>query len=230
MLRPLFFLLLVVSPLWLASAVPAPENRVWQTVTGQRIEGSLLKVDGDKITLQRKNSSKTITVSRDDLVPTDTVYLDELQKKKEEDSSTKSDKSDSGTSGEQVASGLFPRTKDQIRTTLRQVLRADKPKDVDKDVHAAICRLNAYRFLSGVPYKVVADPDMTAGAIDAAQACAAAGKLSHELDHSTDKCNLSVGQEIVPSVDGYMEDPGDNNREKRGHRLWCLLERQDFIG
>ena len=64
---------------------------------------------------------------------------------------------------------------------------------------------------------------MVEGADDAAKACAAAGTLSHSLGHSTNKCNLSQGQHNMAStVDGYIGDGGDNNRERRGHRRWCL--------
>src|SRR5205814_803267 len=99
----------------------------------------------------------------------------------------------------------------------------DKPKDLSKEVHDAICRLNAYRYLSGVMSNVGTESRMVEGADDAAKACAAAGKIAHSLGHSTDKCNLSQGQhDMASTVDGYIGDGGDNNRERRGHRRWCL--------
>jgi hypothetical protein len=125
--------------------------------------------------------------------------------------------------GEAVKGRLYPRTKDEIRAGLREILHRDKPKELDREVHEAVCRLNAYRFLSGVYNAVGTEPHMVEGAGDASKACAEAGTISHSLGHSTDKCNLSVGHhDMASTVDGYMNDGGDNNRACRGHRRWCL--------
>ena len=236
MLRSSFLSLVLAATL--SSAATPPEVRLWQTVRGQRIEASLVKAEGDTVVLQRKNSKQTLTFTRDDLMPTDTVYLDELAKKQQQ---SESPARGSGTStaikpfeplpvdgsdevaGEAVKGRLYPRTKDEIRTGLGEILQRDKPKTLDREVHEAMCRLNAYRFLSGVFNDVGTEPEMVEGAAEASKACAEAGTISHSLGHSTDKCNLSMGHhDIASTVDGYMNDGGDNNRERRGHRRWCL--------
>ena len=237
MLRPLlpaviFFALL--TPL-----LPAAETvRVWQTVRGQRIDGSFLRKEGDKVVIQKKNSKETVSVPLEELMPPDTVYLDQLEKgsrgvnpvpaaKPAKSGSAlppvPSGAADEDVPGEPAKGCLYPRTKEEIRSGLRAIYQRDKPKNLEKEVHDSICRLNAYRFLSGIYAEVGTEPHMVEGAYDAARACAKAGTISHSLGHSTDKCNLHMGStELVSSVDGYIGDGGDNNRERRGHRRWCL--------
>ena len=83
--------------------------------------------------------------------------------------------------GEAAKGRLYPRTKDETRAGLREILQRDKPKALDKEVHEAICRLNAYRFLSGVFSGVGTESLMVEGADDAAKACAEAKTISHSL-------------------------------------------------
>ncbi len=238
MRRLLLFLALITA----SSAVFAVEEiRIWQTVRGQRIEGGFVKAEGDKVVIQKKHSKETVTVPREELMPTDTVYLEQLEKKNKPAPATPSPaKSMPGAApanpplpgdiadeeevpGEPVKSRLYPRTKDEIRAALREIGQRDKPKDLNKEVHDAICRLNGYRYLSGVTSSVGTEPHMVEGADDAAKACAAAGTISHSLGHSTNKCNLSQGHhDMAATVNGYIGDGGDNNRERRGHRRWCL--------
>ena len=74
---------LLLSPLLLAFSLTfsdAAEVRVWKTVRGQMIEGSFVKAEGDKVVLLRKNSKETVAVPREELMPTDTIYLDQLEK------------------------------------------------------------------------------------------------------------------------------------------------------
>lgn len=216
------------------ASISSPEVRIWQTVEGKRIEASLAGTEGDTVLLKPKNGQKNITIPRDDLMPVDTVYLEGLEKKHKKSAGTdaagaaSSDTAadsgeDSGVAGEPAKSKYYPRTKDEIRTGLRAIMQRDKPKNVSSEVHAAMCKLNAYRFLSGLYSEVKTEPHMIDGAADAAQACEKAGTISHSLGHSTDKCNLSMGHhDMASTVEGYMNDSGDNNRERRGHRKWCL--------
>ncbi len=237
MRRLLFPVFLVIGS---TGAFAAEDVRLWQTVRGQRIEGSFVKADGDGVVIQKKNSKVTVTVLREELMPPDTIYLEQLEKKSKPAPATPaSPKSAPGAApavplpgdiaddedvpGEPVKGRLYPRTKDEIRAALREIEQRDKPKDLNKEVHDAIGRLNAYRYLSGVMSNVGTESHMVEGAGDAAKACAAAGNISHSLGHSTDKCNLSQGHhDMATTVDGYMNDGGDNNRERRGHRRWCL--------
>jgi hypothetical protein len=243
MIRRLFLsLLLVIS---LSHAADTPENRVWKTVRGQMIEGSFQSMDGDNVVIQRKNSRQTVKVPKEELMPVDALYLDELSKKSTPAApATPETKPKSGPAspavtpdaiplpggddeedipGEPSKGRLYPRTKDEVRAGLRAILGRDKPKELQREVHDAICRLNAYRFLSGLYSEVGSEKSMNDNAQDASKACAEAGRISHSLGHSTDRCNLSMGHhDMVSTVDGYIGDGGDNNREKRGHRRWCL--------
>ncbi|HWB06445.1 MAG TPA: hypothetical protein VG796_25700 [Verrucomicrobiales bacterium] len=241
MIRLTLFSLLLLT----ATATTAELSRVWQTTQGKIIQGSLVKVEGENVTILRKNSTERITVTKEDLMPPDIIYLNELEKKNKPagDSQEKPEKSpSSGTTtgmpqgssdddeGDEVAGDpakgrLYPRTKDEIRTSLHAILKA-KTKGTDKaseEVQEAIRRLNAYRFLSGVYSEVGTESQMNENAAEAAGACAKEGTLSHSLGHYTERCNLSVGQrDMASTVDGYIGDGGDNNRERRGHRRWCL--------
>lgn len=234
MIRPLCCLLLLLS------LAPAAENRVWNTVRGKKIEGSLLRVEGENVVLQKKNSKETVTVPKEELMPVDSLYLEQLEKKKTAPAETQSspggkpssdgspaaepaEGDDDEVPGEPAKGRLYPRTKEEIRSGLRAIYQRDKSKVVSREVHDAINRLNAYRFLSGLYFEVGTESHMNEGAQDASKACAEAGEISHSLGHSTDKCNLSMGHhDIASTVDGYIGDGGSNNRERRGHRRWCL--------
>ena len=237
MIRPLLLFLLLVFTL--VHAADAPEVRVWSTVRGQKIEGSFLRMEGESVILQRKNSKQTVTVPREELMPVDALYLESLEKKKSAAPAPQpkpapgappavtpegeTDEDDAEIPGDPTKGRLYPRSKEEVRSGLRAVLQRDKPKELEREVHEAICRLNAYRFLSGLPSAVGTEPHMLEGAQDAAKACAAAGQISHSLGHSTNKCNLSSGHhDMASTVDGYIGDGGANNRERRGHRRWCL--------
>ncbi len=244
MSRLLLLLLLVIGS---TGVFAAEDVRVWQTVRGKRIEGSFARNDGDKIVIQKKNSKETVSIPREELMPPDTIYLEQLEKKGKSAPATPTPAKpgipapkpapgaapavplpgdmadDEEVPGEPAKGRLYPRTKEEIRSALREIEQRDKPKDLNKEVHDAICRLNAYRYLSGVMSNVGTEPRMVEGSYDASKACAAAGTISHSLGHSTDKCNLSAGHhDIASTVDGYIGDGGDNNRERRGHRRWCL--------
>jgi hypothetical protein len=239
MIRP--FLLCIAFILTLHAA-SASEVRIWQTVRGQKIEGSLARVEGESVVIQKKNSKQTVTVPREELMPVDTMYLDSLEKKSAPPAPAPKPKTPSGSTpgpeiplpdgvdeddieipGDPTKGRLYPRTKDEIRSGVRTILQRDKPKDLSREVHDAICRLNAYRFLSGLYAGVGTEPHMLDGAQDASKACAEAGQISHSLGHSTDRCNLSSGHhDMASTVDGYIGDGGDNNRAQRGHRRWCL--------
>ena len=130
---------------------------------------------------------------------------------------------DDEVAGEPSKGRLYPRTKDEVRSGLRAILGREKPKTLEREIHEAICRLNAYRFLSGLYDEVGTEKEMNDGAQDASKACAEAGQISHSLGHSTNRCNLSSGHhDMASTVDGYIGDGGENNRAVRGHRRWCL--------
>ena len=84
-----------------------------------------------------------------------------------------------------------------------------------------------------MPYDLKADKGMNAAATDASKICAEKGKLSHDFGHSTDKCNLAMNSgnmSMESSVMQYIQDSGANNRERRGHRRWCLNHKMSKTG
>jgi SLA1 homology domain 1, SHD1 len=239
------FTLLCLSP------APAEESfRSWNTARGLKFDAKFISADADKVTVKKKDG-KTVTIPRDELLPLDARYVEGVEKggSAPAPSTTPSrpspapvpapgggqtppppspsaggDDTPDDIPGEPEKGKLYPRAKDEIRSTLRTILARDKPKDLaSKEVWEAICRLNAHRYLAGVSWNVGTQPNMNDGAQDASVACAKAGTISHSLGHSTDKCNLSMGRsDMASTVNGYIDDGGDNNRAARGHRRWCL--------
>lgn len=126
---------------------------------------------------------------------------------------------------------LYPRSLEEIDEGLNEILSRPGPSGFDQAQVDAVNKLNAYRFLSGVPAKVGLDRTKVTEATDAANACQEHGSLSHNIGHSTNVCNLHRGQTShAASVRGYIDDPGANNREARGHRRWCLNPPMEEVG
>lgn len=95
-----------------------------------------------------------------------------------------------------------------------------------------LTRVNWFRAMAGVPAQVDLDAESSRLAQEAALVMAAAGDLSHDPDsswpcYSTDALigaghsNLFLGVFGVDSIDGYIEDPGEDNLPV-GHRRWIL--------
>ncbi len=123
--------------------------------------------------------------------------------------------------------------KSRIRTAIRSILSRKAPGGISRDVQDAVNMLNVYRFLSGVPSDVEADAALVAKSQEAAEVCNGKGQLSHDFGHFTDKCNLAMngsGISMEESVIQYVEDHGENNRERRGHRRWCLHHKMGKTG
>lgn len=137
---------------------------------------------------------------------------------------------DAAADGEPGAKHLYPRTRKEIQDGIREIAKRERSKGLSKEVHEATNQLNIYRFLCGVPCNVKGDPECSKAAEDAALACKANGGLSHQLGHSTEKCNISSVGSVVASVAQYMEDGGSNNRDVRGHRAWCLNPPMGKVG
>ncbi len=130
--------------------------------------------------------------------------------------------------------GFAPReVKAEIKAKIKEIKGREAPNGVSKEVQEAVNLLNVYRFLSKVPFDVKADKKMVAAANDAASICNKKGELSHGFGHSTDKCNLAMNggrMSMAGSVTQYMNDAGANNREKRGHRRWCINHKMGETG
>ncbi len=126
--------------------------------------------------------------------------------------------------GNKVGKKLYPNTdRKKIEAEIANILK-NKDKGTPADQQEAVNKLNVFRYLCGVSPTVVYDKTYAEQAGKAAAACRAKGELSHELGEFTDVCNLHTGgfSKMGDTVGDYMRDPGDNNREKRGHRMWCL--------
>lgn len=121
--------------------------------------------------------------------------------------------------------GVYPYKKDQVEMEIEAILARKKPSgftDADKD---AINLLNVYRFLCGVDYAVKLSSSFTQQAQKAATRCKDRNMLSHDIGEYTDLCNLAMNtlmKDKALQVRQYMEDRGERNREKRGHRSHCL--------
>lgn len=101
-------------------------------------------------------------------------------------------------------------------------------------------RVNYYRAMAGVPAGVVLNPEFSAKAQHAALTMSATGRLSHTPDDGFDcltgtgreaaaNSNLYLGRTGPAAIDGYIQDPGDRNRDV-GHRNTILHPPTTEIG
>lgn len=202
----------------------------WRTFTdkgGRTMVASVVKVEDSYAVLKLKASGREVTVGFDRLSDEDIDFLSSH----DPGDSPKSPETTSPSPDDEPETGrLYPRTKEEIRSTIREIKARPKPADISREVHEATQQLNIYRYLCGLSYDVKADATLSANAEDAAKACARHGGLSHDLGHSTNRCNLAQGGGMVSSVAQYIDDAGANNRERRGHRAWCLNPPMDKVG
>jgi hypothetical protein len=197
----------------------------WRTFTdkgGRTLEAAVVKVNDSYAVLKLKKNGRKVRIDFDKLSDEDVDFLDSYEPEEAVNEETPKDEPDSDR--------LYPKTKEEIRGKIREIKSRPKPDDISREVHEATEQLNIYRYLSGIPYEVEADAEMSAKAEDAAKACEKHGGLSHDIGHSTDKCNLAGGGGMVTSVAQYIGDFGDKNRERRGHRAWCLNPPMDKVG
>ena len=111
-----------------------------------------------------------------------------------------------------------------------QSCRAGKTDNLFKE--DILYRVQWFRAMAGVNPKIVLNEESNRLAQEAALVMAAANDLSHTPDSDwpcysqaaydgASESNLYLGLFGVPTVDGYIEDSGDNNYEV-GHRRWIL--------
>ncbi len=97
---------------------------------------------------------------------------------------------------------------------------------------ATVARVNFYRGMAGVPASVRLNEEYSDKAQHAALTMSATGRLSHAPDDSFEcldqtgreaaaNSNLYLGRIGPAAIDGYIEDPGDRNRDV-GHRNTIL--------
>lgn len=97
---------------------------------------------------------------------------------------------------------------------------------------ATVARVNYYRAMAGVPASVRLNDDYSDKAQHAALTMSATGELSHAPDETftcldqtardgAANSNLYLGRIGPEAIDGYIEDPGERNRDV-GHRNTIL--------
>lgn len=226
------FLLLCGLILLPTSVRSADAWRTFTDVKGRKIEAKVIRVESDFVLVELKANGKQLPIDFENLSEEDVEYLNDYDDSPSnaETSDPSEPAADGSPEGEPKAGRLYPKTKEEIRAGIREIQKQEKPEGVSKDVHEATIQLNIYRFLCGVPHDVVADPEFSKNAEDAALACKKHGSLSHGIGHSTDKCNLSTIGSVKASVAQYIEDSGENNRDARGHREWCLNSAMGKVG
>ena len=105
---------------------------------------------------------------------------------------------------------------------------------------AIIARVNAYRWMAGLPGGVTLDPTESAEDQQAALMMAANDQLSHDppstwLDYTAAGADaaahsdLDLGVSGVAAIDLYMIDPGSSNTFV-GHRRWILYPPTQVMG
>ncbi|MEM7271572.1 MAG: CAP domain-containing protein [Actinomycetota bacterium] len=105
---------------------------------------------------------------------------------------------------------------------------------------ATVRRVNFYRAMAGVPTGVTLNREYSARAQAGALSMSATGRLSHTPDDSflclsddaiaaAANSNLYLGRTGPAAIDGYIEDPGDRNRDV-GHRNTILHPPTTEIG
>lgn len=135
--------------------------------------------------------------------------------------------------GGAVSRKFYPMDRKELDKRMQKVLGTRPAHGANKEQQDAVNMANLYRLLCGLPTNMIYDAGYAKDAQQAAEACAKAGTISHGLGANTDKCNLHMGSmPITPaeSVKEYVEDPGDNNYEKRGHRAWILFPKSGKTG
>jgi hypothetical protein len=207
----------------LAASAVAEEWRIFTDKTGRTVEARVVKVEQAQVLVTLKASGRDARIGFDQLSDEDLAFL-------REQATSTSAKEDVASQDEPPPGRLYPRTKQEIRSTIREIKGRPKPPDISRDVHEATQELNVFRYLSGLDYDVKASAAFSKNAEEAALACEKHGALSHDIGHYTDKCNLYTEKDMPRSVAAYIEDAGENNREKRGHRAWCLNPPMEKVG
>ncbi len=192
--------------------------REFTNTKGQTLMAKVIRKDAQNVVLEREKDSKSFTLKITTLSEDDQDYIEDLIL---EENSTGELHDDEPITG--ALKRFYPKAKDEIAAGIAEIRERERPSEISEEDFAAVCELNIYRFLSGVPADVKSNSKLNSQAKDAARACLENKGLSHKLGRWTEKCNLALGPGGVQgSVKLYMEDSGSNNQAERGHRRWCL--------
>ena len=211
-------LLLLVS---INSIADEYELRTLTSREGVSIRAWILKVENGQVTI-RKDDGKVMTFPVKRLCDDDQAALGKVEPNGGVIPSSLLPDGNAGQSG--LNRRVYPRTLEEMKAECAVIRAASVAKEGFTEAEeAALVELNIHRYLSGVPGTVGLNRKFCEGADKASEACAKIGKLSHESSPEGMCCNLHQGQsDFADTVHGYMEDSGENNREHRGHRAWCL--------
>lgn len=136
-------------------------------------------------------------------------------------------------SGPAVSRKFYPMDRKELTKRIKDILATKPSRGADKNQQDAVNMANVYRLLCNVPPNMGFDSSYAKDAQQAAEACLKAGTIDHGLGHHTDECNLHMGPSGMSSTDSvkeYIEDPGQNNYEDRGHRAWILYPKSVKTG
>jgi Cysteine-rich secretory protein family len=126
------------------------------------------------------------------------------------------------------------RTADEVKKKLAEIMATVDGVSGERD--AALRRLNAYRYLAGVPYDIRLNDEFNAVSDAAARLCAKLGRIDHtpanpglpENDYKlgfkgTSRSNLAQGYgSLQQAIDGWIDDSDKFNVSRLGHRRWCF--------
>jgi hypothetical protein len=209
------------------SAFAAPSWYMFTNKAGNSFEGSVIEVDTDleEALVIVKKSGRNTTIDFKVLSDADIDYLRSWHPESTGTgggtSTTPEEEEPAAVLGE-ASTRLYPHSRSEVEARISAIKERKPPEGIGRGQQETINLLNVYRFLCGVEPDAVADKQKVAEAHQAAAACEKHGGLSHSIGSYTNKCNLHSGSNMLSSVRGYIGDGGDNNRNKRGHRRWCL--------
>lgn len=209
---------------------------------GRTIQVKLVDVEGQSVKAIHKRSGRKIALDFASLAESSQKIIinwakeniaSEIEKELTTGNSVERDlKASRSGSDDQLFKKYYPRSKSEIKAGLKEIKKRRAEAFASKGQHQSVTELNIFRFLCGVSYDVELDPELNDQAKAAAEACEKAGLLSHDIGSYTDKCNLAANSNttLEKTVAQYIEDSGANNRDRRGHRRWCLQPELDKTG
>jgi hypothetical protein len=142
---------------------------------------------------------------------------------------------------------VFSRDLKQIRKTILEIYKPELPEEKEAKMRElALRRLKLYRYLADLPYKnLVLDDDMNKAAEAGAKISARLKRLDHEPKNpgmpeaeyklayrGANHSNLAAGYrgDLVRAVDEWISDSDKYNRDRLGHRRWCLNPKLRRVG
>ena len=191
---------------------------------GRSVRAEVLSLEDGQLSLRRESDNREFKLDFDRLSTASQLEVEHILGKSDADP----EGGRSGRSSEipdDLPKKLYPMSLKEIEEGLESIAAREKDKDWSEGQYHALRDMNCYRFLCHVSDDADNTRRMNTEATAAAQACEDAGTLSHDLGSWTDKCNLhytSAGGPLEECVEGFVNDSGDNNRERRGHRAHLL--------